>query len=357
MAPSPPLQSSGTVTLSPWRQKEPDSDSSRTQWKVSNSTITSELSFRICNVPWMELFIWSCSTEANHCIKTSSRVTCGSYLSLQLPDTFPPNHTCRKQRITFHSGVSSSHVVIPYWLQRLVVVTARRHCWKWHWQIITHQCVWQCQHIWLAQTRRHAKPDIFLLLPCGALRWLISDPVSSPSQLNFEVQCKAIHTTPLKQEGLLQIPLIHKTLPAVSIALFIYTAYSSAYTHLCMWPHLPRLLRQVSARVLKGESSHLCAKRKMCSTGEAMLFSPSVNMLINGTVSLSTPHLLKCFTWCLAQVLHAALPFHHFHTNLEWPSLCPFSSAPENTCIQTHTDWIVDDFAATRGKWLETSQC
>lgn len=161
MAPSPPLQSSGTVTLSPWRQKEPDSDSSRTQWKVSNSTITSELSFRICNVPWMELFIWSCSTEANHCIKTSSRVTCGSYLSLQLPDTFPPNHTCRKQRITFHSGVSSSHVVIPYWLQRLVVVTARRHCWKWHWQIITHQCVWQCQHIWLAQTRAGMRNQTF----------------------------------------------------------------------------------------------------------------------------------------------------------------------------------------------------
>lgn len=212
-------------------------------------------------------------------------------------------------------------------------------------------------HLTCTDTRMHAKPNIFLLLLCEALRWLISDPVSSPSQLNFEVQCKAIHTTPLNHEGLLQIPLIHKTLPAVSIALFIYTAYSSAYTHLCMWPHLPGLLRQVSARVLKGESSHLCAKRKMCSTGEAMLFSPSVNMLINGTVSLSTPHLLKCFTWCLAQVLHAALPFHHFHTNLEWLSLCPFSSAPENTCIQTHTDWIVDDFAATRGKWLETSQC
>lgn len=23
-------------------------------------------------------------------------------------------------------------------------------CWKWHWQIITRQCIWQCQHIWLA---------------------------------------------------------------------------------------------------------------------------------------------------------------------------------------------------------------
>lgn len=73
----------------------------------------------------------------------------------------PPNHTCRKQRITFHSGVSSSHVVIPYWLQRLVVVTARRHCWKWHWQIITHQCVWQCQHIWLAQTRACMRNQTF----------------------------------------------------------------------------------------------------------------------------------------------------------------------------------------------------
>lgn len=62
--------------------------------EVCNSTITSKLPFSICNVPWMEVFIWSCSTEANHCIKTrtSWRATCRSYLSLQLPDAFPKTY-------------------------------------------------------------------------------------------------------------------------------------------------------------------------------------------------------------------------------------------------------------------------
>lgn len=83
--------------------------------------------------------------------------------------------------------------------------------------------------------------------------------------------------------------------------------HSPAHTHLHMWPNLPRLLRQVSARVLRGESSHLRAKRKMCSTGEIALHSHGVNILINGTVSLGTPHLLKHFSGFLARLLHAAL--------------------------------------------------
>lgn len=37
-----------------------------------------------------------------------------------------------------------------------------------------------------------------------------------------------------------------------------------------------------------------------------MLLSCGVNMLINGTVSLGTPHLLECFSEYLAQILHAA---------------------------------------------------
>lgn len=46
----------------------------------------------------------------------------------------------------------------------------------------------------------------------------------------------------------------------------------------------------------------------MCSTEEAVLHSLGVNILINGTVSLGTPHLLEYFSGFLAQVLHAALP-------------------------------------------------
>lgn len=60
----------------------------RTQPRQENSVtrVTSQLSFGICN--GMEMFIWSCFSEASHWIKTSLRVTCGSYLSLQQPDTF-----------------------------------------------------------------------------------------------------------------------------------------------------------------------------------------------------------------------------------------------------------------------------
>lgn len=119
--------------------------------EVSNSTITSQLPFNICNVSWIELFIWSCSNEASHCIKiqTSLRVTCRSYLSVQLPDTFPQN-TCQKQRITFHSWgdlilrCHSSLAPEPGCYDS----KAYPHCSKWHWQIIICQRVWQqtCTH-------------------------------------------------------------------------------------------------------------------------------------------------------------------------------------------------------------------
>lgn len=109
-----------------------------------------------------------------------------------------------------------------------------------------------------------------------------------------------------------------------------------------MGPHLPGMLRQVSARVLRGESSHLCAKRKMCSSSEMVLHSLGVNILINGTVSLGTPHLLECITGYLALVLHAALSYH-FHMILKWPSPSPFSGT-QTTLTSKHThDSIVDD--------------
>lgn len=70
----------------------------------SVTTVASKLSFGICNAPQIEMFIWSCSTEASHWIKTSLRVTCGSYLSLQLPDTFPQHHACQKRPTAVHSA-------------------------------------------------------------------------------------------------------------------------------------------------------------------------------------------------------------------------------------------------------------
>lgn len=317
--------------------------------EVSNSTITSKLSFSISNVPWMELFIWSCSTEANHCIKTSSGVTRGSYLPLQLPDTFPQNRTCRKQRIAFHSGgelIPCCHSSLAPGARccdstsSLLEVAPTNH----------NTSAWLTVSAHLSRTHTCMRnPYIFQLLFLWGPRgdWLDLIVFSHLHNFILEAECKAVHTAP-------RIPSFVGPGQA-SVWLSPHT-HSSACTHLSVWPHLPGLLRQVSARVRKGESSHLCAKRKMCSTGEAMLFSPGVNMLINGTVSLSTPHLLECFTWCLAQILQAALRFHHFHPSLEWPSPCPFSSGPENTRIQTHTDLIVDDSAATRRKWLETSQ-
>lgn len=71
----------------------------------------------------MELFIWSCSTGANHWIKTRSRVTCGFDLSLRLSDTHSPTpipkthphtHKWKDDESRFAPGVfSSSTVVAP----------------------------------------------------------------------------------------------------------------------------------------------------------------------------------------------------------------------------------------------------
>lgn len=78
----------------------------------------------------MELFIWSCSTGANHWIKTRSRVTCGFYLSLQLPDTYSPppkkKHThVENSESHFTPGVFSSRVVISHWPPKPAVMTAK----------------------------------------------------------------------------------------------------------------------------------------------------------------------------------------------------------------------------------------
>lgn len=153
-----------------------------TELSESNSTVTFKLLFSICNAPWMELFIWSCSAEASHCIKTGSRVTRGSYLSLSFPDMFPLKPcTSWKQRITFHSRgilISCRH----FWLAPEAGCydsKAYPRCWKWHRQIITRQYIWQCQHIWLAQTHTHTHAQthfhlcIFMLPsgPCNDLTW------------------------------------------------------------------------------------------------------------------------------------------------------------------------------------------
>lgn len=129
--------------------------------EVGYSTITSELPFSISDVTWMELFIWSCSTEASHCIETSTRATCGSYLSLRLPDM---SRTCRKQRITFHSRgdlISCRHSSLAP--EPGCYDKAYPRSWKWHWQITTCQCIWQCQHIWLMDTHMCTNTYIFLL--------------------------------------------------------------------------------------------------------------------------------------------------------------------------------------------------
>lgn len=102
----------------------------------------------------MELFIWSCSTEANHWIKTSSGVTCRSYPSVQLPDIFPENHTFGKQRFAFSFGdvcISCCHFSLAP-EAGCCDSKAYPHCWKWHWQIMTCQSIWQHQHNFLTHT-------------------------------------------------------------------------------------------------------------------------------------------------------------------------------------------------------------
>lgn len=91
----------------------------------SVTTVASKLSFGIYNAPQMGMFIWSCSTEASHWIKTSLRVTCGSYLSLQLPDTFLQNHACQNRRIAFDSAEVLARIAVPHWLLRLAIMTGK----------------------------------------------------------------------------------------------------------------------------------------------------------------------------------------------------------------------------------------
>lgn len=115
MSALPFLWSSGTITLSPWRRQDPALTALQ---ENPVTTVASKLSFGICNAPQMEMFIWSCSTEASHWIKTSLRVTCGSYLSLQLPDTCPQNRACKNRRIELQSAevlAPASQFLIGSW--------------------------------------------------------------------------------------------------------------------------------------------------------------------------------------------------------------------------------------------------
>lgn len=123
MSALPFLWSSGTITLSPWRRQDPALTALQ---ENSVTTVASKLSFGICNAPQMEMFIWSCSTEASHWIKTSVRVTCGSYLSLQLPDTFPQKPCMSKptSRVSLRRD-SRPRLAIPHWLPRLAVMTGK----------------------------------------------------------------------------------------------------------------------------------------------------------------------------------------------------------------------------------------
>lgn len=102
----------------------------------SVTTVASKLSCGICNAPQMEMFIWSCSTEASHWIKTSLRVTCGFYLSLQLPDSFPQNHACQKRPIAVLARRRRSSLA-PRDRK------ARLRGWKWQRWITARRCVWQ----------------------------------------------------------------------------------------------------------------------------------------------------------------------------------------------------------------------
>lgn len=119
-----------------------------------------------------------------------------------------------------------------------------------------------------------------------------------------------------------------------------------------MWPHFRGLLRQVSARVLRGESSHLRAKRKMCSTEETVLQSLGVNILINGTVSLGTPHLLEYFSGYLAHILQTALSIILIWalSGLRTVHLAqPRQQSHPNT-HRLHCRW---SSSSTRGKWSQ----
>lgn len=150
-------RSSGTTALSPWRQEDPALTLAK-QWKSVTLQLTSKLFFSICNVPWMELFIWFCSTEANHCFKTSARVTCGSYLSLKQPDTSHPPPP------TPHSQTKRQN---PRFTPRGGLILCRHsppapggddrgshpRCWKRHRQITTRQRIWHRQSIGPARTR------------------------------------------------------------------------------------------------------------------------------------------------------------------------------------------------------------
>lgn len=87
---------------------------------------------------------------------------------------------------------------------------------------------------------------------------------------------------------------------------------------------------------------HICErKEKSCSAGETALGSFGVNIIINGRVSLGTPHLLEHFSGFFG----SAPPFcprYHFHMSLEEKTPRPFSRTADNRHNQTHAALIAD---------------